>query len=418
MEVITFSQPLDVQIKEFKSWLESETTDILKPLNEECRKIVDKVKERLEDAHDVCEKLAEEASRQIEKGKAVRKAKVTEKLSRYFLKQIDKVVFQDEMSFSNVDKLYKELQRTFSVIVRERNTWFPRISPLFIIARKKVDFAFSRLAGSISDLDAFLSKEYLKAQAVEELFSETDEITRLLDDLARYEKRIATIKEKLKILQRRIEERERKIESTKCSGDLDDLAEISQRIQKLKKQLKYDLRHLEKPLLKFANLTRTPGFALNSEEVEKLSQCLEDPFLALATEKPSCPILKGILKKVERAMDEGKLKLKSSRLRKAREEIEAILNQNELDNIQKNCIQAFSLNKQLTSSEETQIARKRIEQSRRRLEVLRKRKEAAAARLEILEKEHKKLHEKAEKQKSMLEKSVNEALAKRVNLQF
>ena len=317
-----------MQIKVFKPWLEKETKNLLKPLNLQSEKLLTKAKERLKDVRETCVKLADEGNKEIERGKAVRKAKVTQKLSRYFLKKIDKVVFPEQMSFSELDKLHKDLEKTFSSIARERNAWFPRISPLFIIARKKVDFAFSRLAGSISELGTFLSYDYSKARVVEELFLETEEMARLLNELSKNEGRKTAIQEEKQRLQKEIEEGEQNIETTKSSAELDDLAETNQRIQQLKKQVRHNLRHLQKPLLKFANLARGPKHALTAEEAEKLDNYLKDPFIALATEKTGYQTLKSILKKVKRAMDDGELKLKSSRLRKGREEINAISNKN------------------------------------------------------------------------------------------
>jgi hypothetical protein len=418
MEVAVISTAIEIQIKELMPWLKRETTNILQPLNEECKKLVGRIKERLDTARETCEKLAEEGRRGIERRKTVRKAKVTEKLSKYFLKQIAKIVFPEEMSFNKIDTLHKDLEKMFSSITRERNAWFPRISPLFIIARKRVDFAFSRLASSISELSGFLSGNYSKAQLLEELFLETDEMLMLLNELNKYEGRKAGIQEKMQSFQKKIEKNKQTTESIKDSVELGNLAEMNRRIQQLRKQVKYDFRHFRKPFLKFANLTRGPSYALTSEEAEKLSQYLEDPFIAFATEKHGYQTLKNILKKIKRAMDEGKLKLKSSRLRKGREEISATLNENTLDDLHQNCANALSLNRHLLSSEETQVAQSKIRQLQGRLRELRRRKKAVAVKLEALEKEHDQLLKKVEEQRGMLEKLVYKVLEQRVNLEF
>jgi predicted nucleic acid-binding Zn-ribbon protein len=412
------SATFEIRIEEFKPWLEKQTANILQPLREQGKKIVDKIKERLDDAHEACEKLAEEGNREIQRGKAVRKARVTEKLSRYFIKQINKVAFPDNMSFSELYKLHKDLEKMFTSIARERNAWFPRISPLFIIARKRADFVFSRLAGSISELGAFLADDYSKAKVVEDLFSKIDEMTKLLDDLDKYEKHKANAKEKLRFLQTKIEENQKTIASIKSSKELGDLTEMNQKIQHLRTQVKHELRHLQKPFIKFANLTRGPEYALSSEEAKKLSQYMKDPFLALATEKPGYPTLRNILKKVEQAMKDKKLKLKSSRLRKGQEEINAILNKNKLDDLHQSCAHIFSLNQQLIASKETQAAQKKSKHLQRKLEELRRQKEVIEVRLDALENEHKQLLEKINKQKKMLEKMVYKILEKPINIKF
>lgn len=405
-----------VQIKEFKPWLDKETADVLEPFNKQGKELVGKVREKLRDARETCEKLAEEGIKEIEKGKAVRKAKVTEKLSKYFLKQIDKVDFPDKMSFSELERLHKELEKMLSSIARERNVWFSRISPLFIIARKRVDFAFSRLGGSISDLGSFLAGGYSKASAVEKMFLETDELMRLLDELDRFDRRQVVLKEKMELFEKKIETVEIKLESVKSDAEFDDLSEVKQEIERLREQVKRDLRHLEKPFLKFANLKVGSDFALNAEETAKLGEYLEDPFLGLATEGDSYPVLRGTLRKMKRALDEGRLRLKSSRLKKARETIDAILNGNVLNELYLSCARALSSSRQLGSSEEMLVARRKVRGLELRLGELRKRRRAGEVRLEKLVGEQERLLERVEERQSELQALVLEVLGMRISI--
>lgn len=415
---MAISEAQEIKIREFKPWLEKEAPNALEPLHEEAEKLLGKIRERLTDAREVCAKLAEEGSKELEKGKAIRKAKLTEKLCRYFLKQLNKISFPDKMSFSALDELNKDLQKMFSSIARERSVWFPRISPLFIIARKRVDFAFSRLAGPIEELGSFLSKDYSKAKLLEKLLSETDEALRLLNDLDRYKTRRANIREKIQLLEKRIEEDEKTINSLRSNSTLEGLSEITRRVQQLRKQVRHALRHLQKPLMKFLNLTRGPGYALSSGEVEKLGQYLEDPFIALATEEPGYPVLKSLLGKIDRAMAEGKLRLKSSRLRKAREDIDAFLNRKTLDTLRQDCAEAFLSSKQLTSSEETKLTKRKLRQLERKLERSRKRQEAVTVRFHALEDQQEELLQKLDEQKKILEGSVHDFLGDRISLKL
>jgi predicted nucleic acid-binding Zn-ribbon protein len=415
---MTISATREMQMKEFRPWLEKETTNVLSPLNEQGKKILDKIRDRLNDARQASEKLGEEAKKEIERGKAVRKAKVTEKLTKHFLKQIEKIIFPEKMSFSELERLHKDLEKTLSSISQERSVWFPRISPSFIFARRRVDFALTRLAGPITELRNFLSGAYLEARTVEELFLKTDEIIRLFNDVGEYEKRRASVRERLQRLERQIEEGERDFASIKGSAELGNLAEVKQKAQQLRKQVKHELRHLQKPFIKFAKLARASGGSLASEEVEKLSQYLKDPFTALATEGPGYPKLKSILRRVGQAINEGKLRLKGSRLRKGQEEIDRIINKNKLDSLHHDSVYVFSSIQQLLSSKETQTAKSRSEQLLRRLEELRKKREMLEARLNELEGEHEQSLERVSEQKETLEEMVYGSLAKHVNLKL
>lgn len=405
-------------MKEFRPWLENETTKFLNPLNEQGKKILDKIRERLNDIRQACEKLGEEAKKETERGKAVRKAKVTEKLTRHFLKQIERIVFPEKMSFSELERLHKDLEKTLSSIAQERSFWFPRISPSFIFARRRVDFAFTRLAGPITELRSFLSGAYLKARTTEELFLKTDGMIRLLNEMCEYERRKASVRERLQLLEKQIEEGERNFASIKDSAELGNLAEVKQKAQQLRRQVKHELRHLQKPFIKFAKLARASGYNLSSEEVEKLSQYLRDPFTALATEESGYPKLKSILRRVGQAIDEGRLRLKGSRLKKGREEIDEIVNKNKLDRLHRDSVHVFSSIQQLLSSKEMQTAQSRSEQLLGRLEELRKQREMVEARVDELDRGHEQSLERVGEQKKALEKMVYGSLAKHVDLKL
>lgn len=405
-------------IEDFRIWLEGETANIMEPLDEQSRKLIGKIEEKLEDARTTCMKLEQEGVKQMEKGKAVRKAKLTQKLSRYFLKQTNGILFPSQISFSGLKDLHQSLDKTISSIMRERSVWFPRISPLFIIARKKVDFALSRLVGSVSELDAFLSTDYLKARDVEELFSGTDALLMLTEKLHELEKRKSKTQREFELRQRKLGEIKEDMESVKGRSELNNLAETNLRVQQLRVQAKHAFRHLRKPFAKFVNMTRGPGYSLSSEESERLDLYLEDPFRALAAEKPGLPTLKSILTKVDRAMQEAKLKLKGSRMRKGREKIDGILNGNALDELYRDCVRTLSLSSELISSKETQVAQRESKQLQRRAVELRRRMETLEGRLKTIERRYEELLGKVSKEKAELEKSTSNVLGKTVKIRL
>ncbi|MCW3980188.1 MAG: hypothetical protein NWF11_01805, partial [Candidatus Bathyarchaeota archaeon] len=405
-----------VPLEELRSWLEREAADNLRPIKEQGEKLIGKLKDRLEDFKASCGKLLEEAEKGIERGKAVRKAKVTQKLSRYFLKQVEKIVFPGQMSYSELEGFHTNLEKVLSSITRERNGWFPRISPSFILARRRVDFSLSRLSSSITELSGFLSKDYSKGESVERLFLQTDEMVRLIRDLEKHVASREGIEAKMQHLLEMGKSTQESLETLNGKEELNELAENKIKVQQLRKQVNHSLRHLRKPLTKFANLSRGPGFSLSSEEADKLTQYLEDPFLALSTEKAGYPTLKGILIKVDRAISESKLKLKSSRLRKGLESINAITSTDVLNSLHRECNEAFSLNQNLTQSKETKIAKSKLKQLRRRLAESQRRREALETRRGSWESEHKDMLEKIEALKSAIEKSVYETLEKTINI--
>jgi chromosome segregation ATPase len=343
---------------------------------------------------------------------------VTLKLSRYFLKQVDKMVFPSEISFSELKDFYSALEKMFSAVSRERNAWFRRISPSFILARRRVDFALSRLGGPVTELDNFLSSDYSKAEDVESLISLTQETIRLVHDLQKHEKLQSGIKTKIQHFTELKEKTQKDLESLEGREKLKELAENTRKIDQLREEVRDRLRHVRKPLTKFASLTRGPGYALTSEELDKLNQYLDDPFVALATEKSGYPVLKDILEKIKRAMDEMKLKLKSSRSRKAHLSIQAILNSDSLGSLYRESTQALLLEQRLRSSAETKITESKLAQLTHKLAEYDRRKEAFEARLSSWERDREDLVEKIDQQKKALEEDASQILNKSVQLKL
>lgn len=418
MEVTEISSALEVGIEDFSSWLEKATVDVLQPLNEQAEKLVAKIKEKLEDVLLSCEKLELEGVKHIEKGRAVRKAKLTQKLTRYFLKQLNGYIFPSQMSFSELDTFRQNLEKTISSIERERSIWFSRISPLFIIARKKVDFALTRLIGSVSELNTFLSTDYSRMQVFENILSGIEDLRRLSGELQKCESQRIKVKDEDALLRKRMDDNKQDMESIKVSSELSSLSDVDFRIRQLIKQSENAFRHLKKPFMKFVNMTRGHGYSLSSEEFEVLHQYSENPFKALASEAVGLPILKGILIKIKRAIEEGKLKMKGSRMRKAQNKIGEILNNNVLDMLHSDCVQTFSQYEKLVSSRETVMAQKESKQLQRNVTVYKRRAKTLEVRLQSIEQQRKEFLESIKQKRVNLEKLTSDNFGMTVKIKL
>ena len=140
--------------------------------------------------------------------------------------------------------------------------------------------------------------------------------------------------------------------------------------------------------------------------------------MALATEKSGYPVLKDILEKIKRAMVEMKLKLKSSRSRKAHLSIQAILNSDSLGSLYRESTQALLLEQRLRSSAETKMTESKLAQLTRKLAEYDRRKEAFEARLSSWERDREDLVEKIDQQKKALEEDASQILNKSVQLKL
>ena len=412
------AETLEIKLENVKEWLEQETIPIVEPLKAEGRRLLDDVKAKLDEVLETSEKLLDDGEKEIAKGsrKTYRRAKVMSKLARNISDMIDEVIIPDEISQETLNMFCKELEKTLTKVGRERWKWFPVISPYFIIDRRRFDVALKRATDSLHELSSFSSAEYEKAKAVEDAFSVVDKLNQSLGELGEVEGHKKKTELRKRVLDKKIMENQREITAIKGKSEIVELAQINEKVEELKKEVKHSMRHLQKPFLKFQSLVQSPSYNLFLDETKKLDEYLSDPFKALATEEEEYPMLKKILKKIDDAISQGKLKLKKSRLRKAKDQIDNLVYKNALLSLHQSCKEVYFKKQQLSTSGTIAESRNELTQIQRNLRTLQKRKELLHSRDAVLEGKIKETLKKIEDEKGELEKFVLELTNKKVRV--
>ncbi len=412
------SETLEIPLEDIREWLEQETIPIVEPLEEEGRRLLDGVKAKLDDILETSDKLLDDAEKEIAKGsrKKYRRAKVMYKLARNISEMIDEITIPDEISRESLDTLCDELGKTLEKVGRERWKWFPVISPYFIIDRRRFDVALKRALDSLQELRSFSSDEYEKTKTVEDAFSIIEKLHQSLGELDKVEEHKKKTELRKEVLEKKITENQRKITAIQDQNEIVELGQINEKIEELEEKVKHNLRHLQKPFLKFQSLVQSPSYSLFLDETKKLDEYLSNPFEALATEEEGYPMLKRILQKMDDAIAQGKLKLKKSRLRKAKDQTRNILYKNTLLSLHQSCKEALSKKQQLSTSGIITKSRNELAQLQKNLRDLQKRKKLRDSRGAVLERQIKETLEKIEDQKKELEKIVLELTNKNVQV--
>ena len=411
------AEALEIKLEDTREWLEQETISIVEPLKAEGRRLLDDVKAKLDDVLETSDKLLDAAERKIAKGsrKTYRRAKVMHKLARNISEMIDEVTIPDEISQETLHTLCEELGKTLAKVGRERWKWFPVISPYFIMDRRRFDVALKRAMDSLEEIRSFSSDRYTKAKAVEDAFSTIDKLHESLSELDEVERHKKTELRK-GVLGKKIEENRQKITAIQGQSEIVELAQINEKVEELKKKVKHSLRYLQKPFLKFQSLVLSSSYSLFLDETKKLNEYLSNPFEAFATEEEGYPMLKRILQKMDDAMAQGKLKLKKSRLRKAKDQADDILHKNALLSLHQSCKEALSKKQQLSTLGMITESRNELAQLQKNLRDLQKRKELLDSRGTVLEKKIKENFEEIEDQKRELEKIILELTNNKVQV--
>ena len=412
------SETVEIQLNDVNEWLNKETTSIVEPLKADAKKLLDDTQSKLDDLSDASDKLLDDAEKEMAKGnrKTYRRAKALYKLAGTFSDLIEKVAIPEEINGQILNETSEHIGKTLKTIGQEKTKWFRAISPYFIISRRRFEISFKRAADSFRNFTDFLSSEYSRAARAEGVPSQVEELRQSLTKLGELEKAREARRQKKQLLETRIEKSHQKMDAIQSKDEVVELAQLNSKIEELTKTVRNELRHIQKPLLKFQTLVNSPGYSLLPDAASKLDEYLSNPFDALATEKQGYPLLKSILQKIATALDNKKMKLKPSRLRKAQDQINRIVNKAALLSLQKDCSQIFNKKHELSASGTISQCRDERTELHDRLTDLQRRKSILEARDSRFEKQHKDARERVDTQKRSLEKVVSELSNKNVRI--
>ncbi len=412
-EVTSFSS------SNIENWLKDQTSSILTPVQAQAQKLRDEMRDSIESFADIGKMLVDNSSREIEKRnmRTYNRARAMNKLARLFTERIRKVTVPEQISYDNLNRFAQEIQKVFLVTDIDIKNWFPRISPFFIMDRRKFLAVYEKTKISFSAFNDFVTKEYVKTKTLEETFQLIDDLHSLEQQLSDVEAEIKTIENERVPVEKELTELEKKTAELKSEGPVDQLFQVEAEIEKLNKELKQALRHLQKPFKKMRALALYRGGAgLTPDERNKLSQYLQKPFKAFSTEQEGYPLLKQILQKMQRLIDEGKLKLKSDKKRKAEQDIDAILTRDSLAKIYTRCAEVAAKEIAILNSEkmaETRSSLSTFQEQNKRLKAKKARIEAHEA---VKKRAYKDIVNKISSHKKAIEKNVHVSLDEKIHI--
>lgn len=406
--------------RKIKSWLESETSSSFTPVHAKAQRLLDEMRRALDSFVETNKALLESSSKEIEKRnmKTYRKARALNKLARLFLDRIRPIKVPDKVFYDSFQGFVQEAQKAFLVIEVDIRNWFPRISPYFILDRRRLQGVFERVKELLKELNDFLTREYVKTKTLEETFQLINKLVDLEEELASFDEQKKKVENEKTDVINEIAETRQKMVYLKNKGELSQLGQVNKEIEALRMQLKHNLRHLRKPFLKFHSLaTRGEGSGLTPDELKKLSQYMGNPFLAFATEESGYPLLRQILQKLVRSMSEGKLKLKSDRERKAKQDVDNILNNNSLLSLYQKCNAAIIKRKQLSTSTEVTEAKNDLSNLQEFLDELERKKGIVGSEENTTNRAYEETQEKIQNCKDSIEKNIFSFLNRRVQIE-
>jgi hypothetical protein len=404
---------------EVKRWLEDKTSSILSPVHAQAKKLRDDMDAAIEAVGDVSKMLLDNSTREIERRnmKVYNRARALNKLAHLFLDRLKKLNPPDEISYDTLNRYAQEIQKIFLVIDIDIKNWFPRISPFFIMDRRKFLQIYERSKQAHAALNDFVTKEYVKTKTLEEAFRFIEELQNVQQQLAVIGEEKEKIKDERIPIEKEINELEQKIGELKSSGPIDKLNSVNAEIDVLSCELKNSIRHLQKPFIKMQALaTSGGGGGVTPDELSKVNQYLENPFDALTAEEIGYPMLREILQKLEGLMAEDKLKLKSDKARKAEQSINEILKNNSLLKLQTRSVEMATTKEQLSGSPMMEEVKRDLSVFQAQVDQLKARKTIIETHEAVKENAYKEAVDKISNLKRSIERDIYSSIEIKVQI--
>ncbi|MGA2767423.1 MAG: hypothetical protein ABSF24_03810 [Candidatus Bathyarchaeia archaeon] len=414
------SETLKFSSKDIKGWLERETGSVFVPVHTKAQKLIDEMRRTLDSLSEVSKMLMDNSAKEIEKRnmKIYRRARALNRLARLFCERMRQLKVPDKVSYDSFSEFLQELQKAFTVTDVDIRNWFPRISPFFILDRRRFQTIFEKAKESLKDLQNFLAKEYVKTKTLEETFQLIDKLLDLEQQLKNLDDRMAKTGSDKASVEKEIAEAQQKMAELRSRGGIGQLHQTGTEIDSLSMDVKHSLQHLQKPFIKLQSLaTHGGGSGLTPEELGKLYQYLENPFEAFSTEAPGHPLLRQILLKLDRSISEGKLKLKPEKIRKAEQTIDSIVNRNSLADLHQKSRDAMARKTQLSTSEEVTVMQENLSKIQAHVGDLTRKRGVVETEEASIKRAREETSEKIHSHKAEIEKNIFSFLNKTVRIE-
>lgn len=404
---------------ELKEWIEKEANISLIPVQTQAKKLLDETSQAINALTEVCESLVENSNKEIEKRnmKLYNRARALNKLANLFIDRLAKLSVPEQVTYDAVHKYNVESQKTILVTEVDIRNWFPRISPFFIMDRRKFLTVYDKTKQTFLNLNEFVSKDYVKTKSLQEFPQMIGDLQSLENKLTNLQVELENIKSERAPVEEKIAGLEQKAGELKTAGPIDQLNLVTSEIENLNNDLKNALRHFQKPFIKMQALaTSGGGGGITPDELRMINLYLDKPFEALTIEEMGYPVLKRILEKLQVMLKNDKLKLKPDKARKAEQSVTEVLDKNLLFDLQEKSKTLSVKKEQLLTSAHMGEIKQNISLFEDQTEQLKTRKASIEAHETIKKREYQDLQSDINNRKRVIERNIAEALLKTIKI--
>ncbi len=341
-----------LKLNEVKDYVNLKVEKRYKPLRVKAQSIKQKLVELLNQVKLSAEKILvskdRDAFKTVEDGFKNHEIAVknAEKLSQGLTEYLDKINIKEDCSYNTLMNFIGELKLFFQNVNELGRRLVPKISPWFKTELKYLDYNIRKLAEHVDKLNQFLVKEYKEIESADKIIELVDAVNSSLSEKTAFQEKLESLKVEVDDLTNQIRDAEDNYIKFKTSGIQKNYTQTDEELNEVRRSFNIAFNPILKPLSKLCKSSSKALADLTPEQRNTIDCYLSEPFPTFLNEPIGLPVLKQILKSLQRSLLAKELDLKKDRVEKAVKQINKILQDNLLDELHKKA-------KFLTESKET-----------------------------------------------------------------
>jgi uncharacterized phage infection (PIP) family protein YhgE len=314
-----------IGVHELPDWFAERTGELLSNYRLDIQKQLDRIDESLVKTVETSDQLLEEV---VVDGELTVPGSA-QKLATRLKSSAKDMEFPEEISHSSVQELLDDLEDYLQDTTHAGRRYIPRLPRVHKKVIKELDYQFRAIGQAYQKIKKTWEKEKLPKQ-VERVGEEVEEIDERSRQVLTLSEQLAKLKEQMEQTAGRVEEHQDGIEQFRMDSGLVEIDGIRKEIDSIRMIVTNQLNFLKKP---FKKLSQAAGQSLMISSVagEGADAYSKEPWTAFQRDAENLERLKAGLTSLVDAIQEGKIKFKTSLNRKVLDRKTSVVEKGGLD---------------------------------------------------------------------------------------
>lgn len=397
-----------IDVYKLPDWFAKQIEDLLFNYRADIQKHLDRIEEALVKTTETADLLLEEVVIDGEMTVPGAAAKLANRLKTLF----DSVEFPEEITYASVEELLQELERYIRDVTMAGHRYIRRLPQVHKRVVKELDYQFRAINQGYQKIKKIWEKDKLPKR-LDQIRDEVEEIEDRSHQVVKLSKDLVELQQQQEKAEGRIEKRQTGIEQFRKDSGLAEIDEIRREIDSIRMIVTNQLNFLKKP---FKKLSQAAGqsIMISSTAGEGADAYSADPWQAFQRDIDGLARLKAGLNALTEAIQEKKIKFKTSLNRKVIDRRDQIVEGGGLDDYRLRFTALDSRKSELKSSVSID-ERRELEKSLERAEW---EKRDVAAEIAHNEEQIMKVSARLRVLQNRLEKSLSSILRGDIEIEF